>query len=564
MPATKFYPPITAIVSLEALPNELGFVKSGLENVLSRIYFKDLQYSHSDRGDAAFYSLSIVTPDRLDIEIPGTGLSLILNPAHDSTAADFSEIPIRVSYRWPILGYLRQFSLDTFSFQPADIFDLALRVLGLTERAVVERALQLFVPSPSPIDKFVDDLNAPFGTSLAHPSSTSTDPLGDVLAEIDATAGINGAGGAVFLLYLFDAASEDSTRERIADFFANLLDGGNIEDYIKQLITPKIDATLEVGLAIEFPRNVLEPLDAVGGKPLADDTIKTWLIFDAGSFFYSSERGIGFDQVLHATLNHPSQIAGTGFGISLQQATLDISRTTNIPEADADGRPVDFVGVYINDATISFPAAWNHDSASTGVIKGRNLLIGTGGLSGTLALEAITTGNPAPLVKCKFGQNFSISLDKFSITFKQNAITGSIVEGTLVIPGFKDANNNPAEIRIKVAIRQDGDFDVTAHEDQGFKPITVPGVFVLTLKTVFFGKKDDDFYLGVSGSIQFTHHLLAGIAKDPIEVEKLIIWSDGRFEIEGGTIPLPQNIHFPIGPAELSISAIHLGSHQRV
>src|SRR6185295_11423403 len=49
----------------------------------------------------------------------------------------------------------------------------------------------------------------------------------------------------------------------------------------------------------------------------------------------------------------------------------------------------------------------------------------------------------------------------------------------------------------------------------------------------------------------------------PIEVEKLIIWSDGRFEIEGGTLPLPKNIRFPIGPVELSISAIHMGSHQQ-
>jgi hypothetical protein len=563
MPANKFYPPITAIVPVEALPNELGFIKSGLTTVLSRIYFKDLQYSHNDRGDSAFYNLSIVTLDRLDIEIPGTGLFLILNPAHDP-AAGFSEFPIRVSYRWPILGYLRQFSLETFSFQPADIFDLALRVVGLTEREVVERALQLFVPTSSPVDTFVDDLNTRFGTSIAHPAAGSPDPLSDVLDEIETTAGIDDAGAAVFLLYLFDALSEDATRERIVSFFENLLDGGNIEKYIENLITPKIDATLELGLAIEFPRNVLEPLDAVGGKPLTDATIKTWLTFDAGSLFFSSDGGIGFDQVLLATLNHPSQIAGTGFGISLNQAKLDISRTTNIPEADADGRPPDFVGVYISDATISFPAAWNHDSTSTGVIKGKNLLIGTGGISGTLGLEAVSAGNPAPVVEFKFGKDFSISLDKFSITFKQNAITDSVIEGTLVIPGFKDKNDKPAEIRIKVDIRQDGDFDIAAHEDQGFKPIRLPGVFDLTLKSVYFGKKDDDFYLGVSGSITFTHPLLAGIAKSPIEIEKLIIWSDGRFEIEGGTIPLPQNLHFPIGPAELSISAIHLGSYQRI
>lgn len=560
---TKFFPPITSILPVDALPNELGLIKSGLTNILSHVYFRDLQYSRNDRGDSAFYSLSIVSLKRLDIEIPGTGIFLILNPAHDPLLPDISEFPISLSYRWPILGYVRQFNLQTFSFGPGDIFDLALRVVGVTPRQLVERALNLFVPSASPIDTFVDDVNALFGTSIAHPSPTSTDPLGDVLQAIDSSAGINGAGGAVFALYLLDALSEETTRNRISTFFEEFFDGDRIEDYIKRLLTPKIDATLKVGLALEFPRNVLEPLDAIGGKPLTDQTIKTWLTFDAGSFFYSTDRGIGFDQVLAASLNYPSRIAGTSFGISLHQAKLDISRTTNIPEATADGRPVDFVGVYIDDATISFPANWNHDAPnSTGVIRGRNLLIGTGGFSGTLSLEAVAAGHPSPLVKVRFGENFSISLDQFSITLKQNGITGSTVEGTLVIPGFKDANDKPAEIRIKVAIRQDGDFDVTAHEDDGFKTIKCGGVFDLTLKSVFFGKKDDDFYIGVSGTIQFTQSLLSSLA--PIEVEKLIIWSDGRLEIEGGTIPLPKNIRFPIGPAELSISAIHLGSHERI
>lgn len=563
MSTTKFFPPITAILPVDSLPNELGFVKTGLTNMLSHVYFRDLQCSQNDRGDSAFYSLSIVSLKRLDIEIPGTGMFLILNPSHDPLGSDFTEFPITVSYRWPILGYLRQFNLETFSFLPGDIFDLALRVVGVMPRQVVERALNLFVPSAAPIDTFVDDVNALFGTSIAHPASTSTDPLGDVLEAIDNAANINGAGGAVFALYLLDALSEDSTRDRISTFFEEFFDGGRIEDYIKQLLTPKIDATLKLSLAIEFPRTVLEPLDKVGGEPLTDQTIKTLLIFEAGSFFFCTNRGIGFDETLEAELNHPCRIAGTSFGISLKGAKLDISRTTNIPEATADGRPVDFVGVYIEEATLSFPAFWNHDEQnSTGIIKGSRLLLGTGGTSGTLALEAVSGNHASPVVKVRFGKDFSVSLDKFSITLKQNAITGSTIEGTLVIPGFKDANNKPAEIRIKVGIKPGGDFDITAHEDDGFKTIKCGEVFNLTLKSVFFGKKDDDFYLGVSGTIKFTHKALEKV--DPVEIEKLVIWSDGRFEIEGGTIPLPKNIRFPIGPAELSISAIHMGSHQRI
>src|SRR6185369_16541277 len=100
--------------------------------------------------------------------------------------------------------------------------------------------------------------------------------------------------------------------------------------------------------------------------------------------------------------------------------------------------------------------------------------------------------------------------------------------------------------------------------DDGFKTFKCGNIFDLTLKTVFVGKEDDDFYLGVGGSIKFTHSLISQVVKDAIEIEKLIIWSDGRIEIKGGTIPLPKNIRFPIGPAELSITAIHMGSHQQI
>lgn len=564
MSVTKFYPPITNILPVDAIPNELGFIKDGLTSILSHIYFRDLQFSKNDRGDAGFYSLSIVSLKRLDIEIPGTGIYLILNPSHHPTTPDMSDFPVTVAYQWPILGYLRQFNLSTFSFMPGDIFDVALQVIGVTPREVVERALALFVVSPAPLDQFVDDVNTLFGTAIPHADPLSVDPLGDILLAIDNEASIKGAGGAVFALYLLDALSDDSTRDRIKTFFEDFFDGDSIEDYIKRLLIPKINATLEVGLAIEFPRTMLEPLDAIGGEPISDPNIKTWLTFDLGSLFFSTDRGIGFDQMLTATLNYPSRIAGTSLGISLGLAKLDISRTTNIPEADADGRPADFVGVYINDATISFPAFWNHDAGgSTGIIRGRDLLMGTGGFSGTLGLEAISAGTPVPIVKVKFGDDFSISLDAFSITLKQNSIIGSDVQGTLVIPGFKDANDQPAEIRIKIAIRDNGDFDVTAHEDDGFKKIKFGDIFTIDLKSVFFGKKDDDFYLGVSGGIKFTHPLLANIFKDEIEVEKLVIWSDGRFEIEGGTLPLPSNFRFPIGPVEISISALHFGSHQQ-
>ncbi|MEM9822851.1 MAG: hypothetical protein AAF985_17350, partial [Bacteroidota bacterium] len=559
---TVFYPSIADVLPVNALPNELGFVKDGVSALLSKIFYKNLQYAINDRGDTAFYSLSIVSRGRIDIEIPGTGLFLILNPSHDTSDVNaISEFPVQVNYEWPILGYLRNFDLSTFSFAPGDFFDLALAILDVTEHQLIDRVLNIFISGPTPINTFVDDVNSYFGTAIPYP--VSADPISEVLQEIDNAAGIDNAGGAIFTIYLLDALSEGNTETRIKAFF-NSFYGGDITEYIKNLLIPRIEATLEVGLAIEFPRNILTPLNAVGGEPLADTNIKSMLLFDAGDLFFSTERGIGFDKELIVNLNHPSQIGNTGLGISLNTAKLDISRTENIPEADADGRPADFVGVYIKEASISFPQFWNHDDGnSTGVIVGREMIIGTGGFTGTVALEGKLAGETAPVVKVKFGNDFQVSLDRFSMSFKQNTITGSSVEGTLRIPGFKDANDEPADIRIKVAIHDDGDFDITAYEDDGFKEIKFGNIFSITLKTIFFGKEDDDFYIGVSGCIKFLEPTLSGILKGDICVEKLLIWSDGRIEIEGGTLPLPEGANINIGPAKIAITAIHFGSHQQ-
>ena len=558
--ATKFYPPVSALISSDALPSELGFVKDGVSALLSKVYFRDLQYSVNERGDKGFYSMGIVSLTRIEIEIPGTGLFLVLNPSHDPVNPDISEFPISLQYDWPVLGYIRNFDLSTFSFQPSDFFDLALAVLDVTERQMIDRVLQIFIDAPNPINKFVDDVNGMFGTAIPHP--VTGDPVGEVLNAINNAAGIEGAGTVVFSLYILDAISDGKTDERFDQFFKSFFDG-DFKSWLLRLLTPKIDATLSVSAGIEFPRNILVPLDSIGGNPLPEPA-RSMLTFDPGEFYFSTERGIGFDEDLVVNLNHPSSIGNTGFGISLTEAKLDISRTENIPEADRDGRPSDFVGVYIKEASLSFPQFWNHDDAnSTGIIKGTNLIIGTGGFSGTLALEAKASGNPAPFIKVKFGSDFSVSLDRFSISFQQNKVTGSLIEGTLTLPGFKDKNNEPAEIRIKVDIAENGDFDITVYEDDGFKEIRFSDIFAISIKALYFGRKDDDFYFGLSGCIRFLEPTISGLLKGDFCVEKLLIWSDGRIEIEGGTIPLPEGAKIKIGPAEIAITAIHFGSHQQ-
>ena len=96
MAATVFYPPLSSIVQLDFLPEQLDFVNTGLSSLLDDLYYKDLQVSKSARGDGAFYSLSLMSKKRLDLELPGTGIKLVLNPSF--VPGDFSEFPDYLNY----------------------------------------------------------------------------------------------------------------------------------------------------------------------------------------------------------------------------------------------------------------------------------------------------------------------------------------------------------------------------------------------------------------------------------------------------------------------------------
>ena len=81
--------------------------------------------------------------------------------------------------------------------------------------------------------------------------------------------------------------------------------------------------------------------------------------------------------------------------------------------------PIGFKGVHIEEALMHFPAFWLHDqSNSSGVIKGRNLIIGSGGFSGSISMESIDPTDPnPPIIQTTVGNNgFNIRLTAFNLT----------------------------------------------------------------------------------------------------------------------------------------------------
>lgn len=568
----RYYPTLSSVISQDDIPEILGFLKGGILWIFDKVHYKDLQYSKSPKGDSAFYSLSIVSADRLDIELFGTGIFLVLNPDVDDNT--ISSFPITIEYKWKILAYLRAFDMKNFSYSPQAFFELALRVLNITEEQALAQFINTFVvpddENITPLQQFVTDINDYLESNI--PAPTDETRLSDIVQQIYTESGSQYGSVIAFGTYLL-TNDVNQTMNNIKRYYQAFVPQ-DIEGFIKDIVVPKFKATLTLSAGVEFPRSMLIPVypegTIIGGEDVSyqpmPEPARAMFTFAEAFFYADSTQGFGYNMDLVINTVSPVQIGNTGLILNIQNLKIDLSTTTNFPEATADGRPNDFIGVYVGEGTITFPTFWNqNDGDSSGQLKVRNLLVGTGGISGTIGLEAKTAGAPSPLIKANFGGGFSVSLDAFDMTFQQNSIISSNIHGTMKIPGFKDTTGADAEINIDVWIGTNGEFSVTASEDQGITALRIPNIFDFNINSLSIGRKGDRFFVAISGAIDFMDQggFIGKLLPDKIDIQKLIIWQDGQIEFEGGTLVLPSALTLKIGPVELSITAIGFGSHEQ-
>lgn len=567
MPTNNINPSVRHLLPIDQLPEVLESVQNGLNNLLSKIYYKDLQREKTPAGDIGFFNLTLVSYERIGFDIPGTnGIAIVLNPSLPVNGTNTSEFPLTFRYRWDILRFISGLNPQNFAENPIAYFELILELLGTSKNELFNSFINIFLDDPDPLTFFINDFNARNNptTPLALNSLAPEQAL-DVLLQLETNGNQFEIYSVIFSDYI-NSGSSDEVFDNLKRFFKDIIGEFELSDFLELLI-PKFGISINsLQIGLEFPRNILVPIDTTIGSPTfgepLDEPATSILRFDVGRLHYDSERGFEFENLSY--FNFPkSQIGSSGFTVEFIDVKLDLSRSNNIPEAIADNRPADFIGAYITEGTIGFPAFWNHDDEnSTGQIVARNLLVGTGGISGRLGLEAKTAGNPSPLISAKFGQGFKISLLSFSIDFQQNAIIGSEIKGLMKIPNFKDANGDDAEIEIDVHIGQDGEFSVTATEPDGI-PIVIPNVLQFNLTSAGIGREDDRWFLKISGSMEFINPTVATLLPSKIDFQEIIIWDDGQFEIKGGGLELPQALSLKFPPVELSVTAIHLGSTER-
>ncbi|MDB5706150.1 MAG: hypothetical protein JWN66_3266 [Sphingomonas bacterium] len=581
------YPPLSMLLSPEKISGNLSFVGDAVDQILKGVRYTQLVVETSPANDSKYYSLTLVTAE-LAIDVLGSGVRLILFPAEDTSSEDedgdtdnappVSEIPVAFGYRWPILRFVRGFDALSFAGGARAFFDLALTLAEVTPEEFIAGVVECFIDDPQPYQALYDALagwDAGGGATPLSGLQLADVPVGDtplqyVAARVVAL-GVD-LDRAAFELFV-DTSDIDTAIDNVLALFRNWLGGINRSD-LERLLLPQFAVELrEITAAIEVPRTVLIPLDD-DGEP-SDN--KVWRAeFTAGAIRYDSESGfdIAVDDGVGIDLP-PAIFPGLGITIALQDGKLDLSRDSNIAEADADGRPPDFIGLSARTAVLGLPQEWFGDlsgGSSTLAIVGRNMLFGTGGVSGKVALEVLDLATLAPAAEAMPAdgtqelefvlgkapetgarKGFAIGFSTFEMTFRQNVLLDTRIVGSLTVPRF-----NPGKIGIELRIAQDGDFAVTGTFGDEGHPFEVPGIFTYTAMKIAVGKEDGQVFLQTSGDLAFDG-LLGSLIPDPIHIEKLTIDSAGGFSIAGGSIPLPQSVVLPLGPVKLAITAIHIG-----
>jgi hypothetical protein len=567
MADTVFYPSLATLLPLESMPPNLGFIQGVLQDVFDSLYYRDLQVQKTKLGEAGFYQLSLVIYKRLGIEIPGTGgAALVFNPG---TTSQTTEIPIALSYRWDIVKYVKEFDSAALTELPRLLFDVFVEAAGADTAALLAAFIDLaYAAEQYPRQAFVAAFNLDRFPTVQLMLSADPDPLvviDDLLEQLDTVQEVD-VYELIFTALLDAATSVDDAFAQVSALFSQWVKDLSADDLTAMLIPHCWLAITGLKLALEFPRSMLKPVQTDGTVIDATSTLpedqrqQSKLTFDAGSVSYSTDTGLEFDSLANFALDR-SQIGDTGVIIGLSGIKLDLSRTRNIPEATADGRPNDFIGAYVQQATIELPGKWfgaSNNSVSTDPkLIGENLVLGSGGVSGRITLS--TAGQ----LHTRLG-NFEAALDTFDVRFERNAITQSDIAGTLTVAGFKDAAGLDAKIAIKAHIAEDGDFKVTATEPNGVL-LKIPGILQFRVYSLGFGREDHRFFLDTSGTLTLTF-AIPGLSMNPplaVELKQLIIWEDGRFELKGGHIILPKALTLKVGPVKLSVTAIGMGSYEK-
>jgi len=446
MPTNYFYS-VSDLLPEDKVPSELSVLVTSVQTILSELYYKDLVIEKSQEGHSAFLALTLAIFHRIELDLPAD-LKLVLfsSLAQNNTTA--SELPITFGYRWEILKYIEDFDATAFTGSGTDYYNILNAAANNPPEFLLKEIVNSFYENTA-YDFYVA-YNAITGINdLTLAVGTTAEQIEDYANQIVTDAENNGTNFYDRLYTEFlEGTSATETLENLATAFKSsfgIIDFNNLS----KLLIPQVhfsvgDINSSINIALEFPRTMLIPLDVSGNQIVSP--AKSQLTLEVGTIDFGTDTGIEFQSQLNITMDY-SEIVGTGFKIAATGGKLDVSDQKNIAEADADGRPATFNGVYFSSIVLELPDAWTQATSGSDSLIVTDALIGSeGGFSGKIEIDPAGTNGIL-----KFDAfNMTFSLAQFDVAFQQNAVVAMSGTGTVVIPSVTSAGN-PAEIDVTIS-----------------------------------------------------------------------------------------------------------------
>lgn len=513
---TNYKPSISSLIPFSELPQIPGLT-GNLSTIFSKLYYANLKVHKSANGDAGYYSMNLQLNQNGEFGIPFGDFNVAINKNSGGFA-------FTLEYKWIILKYLRGFSIDNIPTDAKDYVDILLKVTGINDKQLLYAAIDAFyLDAEDPLLAFLQDVKDNFSGygSITLTGTTTEQIIDNLISDLQAANTSNSIPLLITTTCVVGGINFEETFEKVQLLFSGVM-GTFSADNLLEILTPQFKASFGINeLSLEFPRNILTPYNE------ENENAKSALVAIGNiSMSYGNKLGFEFDFDENVTFEFPkSYISKTGFTVEFSGAKVDLSKTKNIPEADADGRSVEFNGVFVQDATIGLPDEWTR-SASSGaiIIKGTDLLIGTeGGLSGIIGIQ----GHDVLEIDL-FG--LTITFDTFSATFSKNSLVDSDITGTLVIAGLIDKNTDEdAELSFSMSWDGDGYEIIISSEDENGILLGVGSQMDITLKELKLAKKDGKWEFGSKGKIERLSTLgkLDAIIPEAINIEELLLMQEG-------------------------------------
>lgn len=348
------------------------------------------------------------------------------------------------------------------------------------------------------------------------------------------------------------------------EFFLGEPDTGDTEIGVSLVAETEWELTIEaVELTARVDNEVLRPAPAEDGTRAdhVEFTTEVDIVLDH-AWTFDIERFKRVDMT-------PAEIARTGIVIEASDIVLDVSPTELSPaiedHEEYDEAYVDdgFVGLFVGDASVSFPDSWPLPTDLT--IRGAT--IGSGGFSGVISHEPAEisfdedaneyVGDAAATLG-----DFSFGIDSVQVEFVQTALSRCTVSGELFLPYVDQrfAVDLGFDMDGGLALELTGlvdDADPVGSATGDLATVEVGGAFALDIDSFGVVVRSETFAASVSGTVR---PLVDAVDLPDVDVDELEIDSDGSIDYDGSWIDVPDQGTTELEGIELEVSKLAFGT----